>query len=237
MGKSSLFAVEPGMKGILISCFRRRESSCVMEAYNLFDEYYESLGYTCADKDEQVEQKSIEEQVEQELQELRSKKQKTKRFLNMPMGDLECLVFIKTCSQLIPSTFITGIFEDLRKSKINKTRFCHRMIPIDYSCYANMKDLKAIFESIAGQYFPAESVESKTYCLSIESRFNSSLNKDDIIKEITFLIPSVHKVSFKDPMLTVSIQIFKNICGLSVLENYDEFRKFNIQQITSTKEN
>ena len=228
MTKGNSFSVEPGMKGVLISCFRKRESSCVLEVYNLFEQYFDSLGYS----DQSLEflaTDSIENKIEKELQELRSKNKKTKRFLNISMGDLECLVFIKTSSQLIPSQFVTKILTDSMENGIKKTRYCQRLIPIDATCYANINDLKKTFEAFVEQYFPS-SGDSKTYCLCIESRFNSSLHKEAIIKELTFMVPSIYKVSFDNSQLTIVIQIFKNICGISVLEDYHKFKKFNIQQ-------
>ena len=35
--------------------------------------------------------------------------------------------------------------------------------------------------------------------------------------------------------MTVVIQIFKNICGISVLKDYARYKKYNIQQCLSGK--
>ena len=238
MGRNASFSVEPGMKGILISCFRKRESACVLEAYNLFDQFYEIPDRSNSNEQASSDAREIpvEEQVENELKMLRNKKEKSKPFLNIPLGDLECLVFIKTCPQIRPSTFVQTVLDDALANKIRKTRYCHRMIPLDASCYANMTDLKKTFELFISEYFSA-SQPSKTYCLLIESRFNSSLSKDEIIRELPAMIPSIHQVKFYNPDLTVVIQIFKNICAISILKDYARFKKYNIQQCLLGKQN
>ena len=155
MGRNSSFSVEPGMKGVLISCFRKRESSCVLEAYNLFDQFFELP--ESSDSNDKVsvdgEQLCVEEQVENELRMLRNKKEKSKPFLSIPLGDLECLVFIKTCAQIQPSTFVQEILDDALENKIRKTRYCHRLVPLDSTCYANMNDLKRTFEPFVDRIF------------------------------------------------------------------------------------
>lgn len=231
MGKSGPFSVEPGMKGILISCFRKREPACVLEAYNLFDDYLDTPDRS----DLQLQptsnstRLSVEDEIERELKRLRNKKEKSKPFLNVPLGDLECLVFIKTPTQVCPSEIVRRVLDDMLAGGPKRTRYCHRLIPLDSICYANMNDLQKTFEPFIDKYF-SSSQPAKTYCLLIESRFNSSLNKDEIIRQLPPMIPSIHRVQFEHPDLTVVIQIFKNVCGISVLNDYSKYKKYNIQQ-------
>ena len=105
------------MSGVLVTCFRGREAVSIKECYNLFDEYYSS------DFDAKTQlNNEIEEQIEAELKEIRSKG-KNKNFLSMGMGDLQCLIFIKINPSIVPSEFIRNILKSIWETKTKKSRF------------------------------------------------------------------------------------------------------------------
>lgn len=39
-----------------------------------------------------------------------------------------------------------------------------------------------------------------------------------------------HKVSLDNPELVIMVQLFMNLCGISVLPRYQECKKYNIQE-------
>jgi tRNA(Ser,Leu) C12 N-acetylase TAN1 len=80
----------------------------------------------------------------------------------------------------------------------------------------------------------------------IRTRNNTSLNKDEVLGVIVNLIknspPSVpseskeesaaltHSVNLDNPQLVVIVEIFKSACGLSVVQDYYQLSKYNVQQ-------
>lgn len=236
------FGVEPGTKGFLVSCFRGREAACVSECYQLLDQYYDKFyGSSCAEGNPKKRDFSvlIEDELEAELAEMRKKKDKT--FLSLPMGDLQCLAYLRLggkTAQVKPSVFAVQMFESLLQEGKAKARYSQRIIPIDYSCYANLTDFSKLAKVCIEEHFPvvSPSGNATTYCLAIESRFNNSISKEEIIQAFTQMVPSAYKVQFKVPDLTVVVQVFKNIVGFSVVPKYDALKRFNVQQCVRSSE-
>lgn len=44
------------------------------------------------------------------------------------------------------------------------------------------------------------------------------------------MIGTRHKVDLENPELIVMVQVFKGVCGISILPKYNEFKKYNIQE-------
>jgi len=44
------------------------------------------------------------------------------------------------------------------------------------------------------------------------------------------LVGSRHKVDLENPQLVIMVQVFLNLCGISILPSYQSFKKYNIQE-------
>jgi len=66
-------------------------------------------------------------------------------------------------------------------------------------------------------------------------RNHTTLSKPNIIQEIAKCFPEGHKVDLDDPEVFVLVEIFKNICGVSVVKDYYHLQKFNVMEIASEK--
>lgn len=121
------FSVVPGTRGILVSCFKGRESSCVRECYNLFEEFFSEMaavnGPTVEKSNADAPRQTIEDQIAAEVLQLKDRNSAAKNFISLSLGDLPCLAFFR-CSESVPNVtaFVDYVFEQTMMSKIKKTR-------------------------------------------------------------------------------------------------------------------
>lgn len=60
-----------------------------------------------------------------------------------------------------------------------------------------------------------------------------------IIRELAELIDfksPVHKVDLKNPKITIAIEVIKGLCCFSLLPDYYKLKKYNVFELTQTKE-
>ncbi|OMJ24532.1 THUMP domain-containing protein 1 [Smittium culicis] len=62
----------------------------------------------------------------------------------------------------------------------------------------------------------------------VKIRNNNTVNKEEIINAIGSIFAEKHSVDLNDPEFTVIVEVFRNICIVSVLTDYVILRKFNI---------
>ena len=78
-----------------------------------------------------------------------------------------------------------------------------------------------------------------TYCINFKSRLNANFDREDAIRVIGEIVRELNpqaKVEYKTPKLTIIVEVMKSYCCLSVLENYFEWKKFNLIEIAKTDE-
>ncbi|CAH1764953.1 13529_t:CDS:2 [Entrophospora sp. SA101] len=60
--------------------------------------------------------------------------------------------------------------------------------------------------------------------LSEMKKPHSSNNKKELINMIAKIVGEDHTVNLNNPELTIIVEIFKNICGMSVLKDYNKLK-------------
>lgn len=68
------------------------------------------------------------------------------------------------------------------------------------------------------------------YCVVFESRFSHAIDRKMAIDLLADMVGSRHTVSLDAPDLVIMVQSFMNLCGISVLPCYQEYKKYNIQE-------
>lgn len=242
------YSLEPGYKGFFCTC-NFREKDCVKEAYNLLNEYANKL-YTELQCEEQrsktpdevksdstsEEEADIGDLLQKEVENMKKYSQKAlkeKRFQAVETGASNC-VFIKT-NLSDPDELTSSIFKDIMTTKVQKTRHLLRLIPILSTCKANLPDIMECAGKMFDKYFLKT---SSTFAIIFNKRFNNSVSRDLIIKELADLIVlknSDNKADLKNPHYSVIVEIVKGYCLLSVVENYYTFKKYNLHEICKTE--
>ncbi|XP_049866558.1 THUMP domain-containing protein 1 homolog [Pectinophora gossypiella] len=236
------YFLEPGFRGFFCTC-NFREKECVKEVYNLLNEYAdrlypglesEPLAAPAADRSdsESEDETDIGDQLRRELDSMKKDSQKSlkhKRFQVVETGASNC-IFIKT-NLPSPEELTTAIIKDLYTTRIQKTRHVMRLLPIMATCKANLPDIMECAGKLFDNFFLKE---PSTFAVIFNKRFNSSVSRDLIIKELAELVTlknADNKADLKNPHLCIIVEIIKGICLLSIVDNYFMYKKYNLHEL------
>lgn len=238
------YFLEPGFRGFFCTC-NFREKDCVKEVYNLLNEYagilYPNLEgdgpTTPTVKDDKSDSESEEETdigdlLKREVDSMKRNSQKSlkhKRFQVVETGASNC-IFIKT-NLPFPEELTAAIIKDLSTTKIQKTRHVMRLLPIMATCKANLPDIMECAGNLFDKHFLKE---PSTFAVIFNKRFNSSVSRDMIIKELAELVVlknGGNKADLKNPGLCIIVEIIKGICLLSIVDNYFTYKKYNLHEL------
>ncbi|CAG5040409.1 unnamed protein product [Parnassius apollo] len=244
------YFLESGFKGFFCTC-NFREKDCVKEMYNLLNEYaeklYPDLGGDQPPPTATAEENSVSESEEEtdigdllkrEVDSMKRNSQKSlkhKRFQVVETGASNC-IFIKT-NLPSPEEITTAIVRDLSATKMQKTRHVLRLLPIMATCKANLPDIMECAGKLFDKYFLKE---ASTFAVIFNKRFNSSVSRELIIKELAELVVlknSNNKADLKNPNLCIIVEIIKGICLLSVVDNYFLYKKYNLHELCKQESN
>jgi len=62
-----------------------------------------------------------------------------------------------------------------------------------------------------------------------------TLSKPTLIHEIARCVPEGHTVDLNNPEVFVLVEVFKNVCGVSVVNDYYQLQKFNVMELANAK--
>ncbi|KAI9000250.1 hypothetical protein BC832DRAFT_594101 [Gaertneriomyces semiglobifer] len=224
--------VDPGMQGILVFCTMNKEKLAVAELRNWFTDFVDDTPA----KEESDSADDIEDSLEKELKGLKTSRSERKEQFMWCKTDMDCIVFLQTQSPLAPADFVYKVLSDLDRNKVKKTRYTMRLHPVERTCRAFMDDIKDLAKKICSPHFHVENQAPRKWACEAKVRWNDIIKKDELIKEIADIVGGKHVVDLKSPELTVIIEIFKNICAISVVRGYHELKKYNIEKIYEGKE-
>ncbi|XP_066156723.1 THUMP domain-containing protein 1 homolog [Euwallacea fornicatus] len=169
--------IDVNLKGFLCSC-NNREKDCIRETYNILNKYADIL-WPPQPLEPGIVPGEIEEDLEGELKQLREIKAEERRFQVMDSGAKNFL-FIKTTLEE-PVKLAESILQDISLKKTQETRFLLRLVPVETTCKAFVKDIEKAFEPLCEKHFGSESV---SYSIVFNHRNNNSVSKDEVIKTI-----------------------------------------------------
>eukprot|EP00057_Strongylocentrotus_purpuratus_P034350 XP_794869.3 PREDICTED: THUMP domain-containing protein 1 [Strongylocentrotus purpuratus] len=235
--------LQAGMKGILITC-SGNESKCVIEAYNLLNEYADQLygPEKCADENEAVggddeSEEDISDLLEKEVNALKEQhRSKVKRFRSSRTGTKN-VIFIQTTG-VDPHNLMHHILADLEKTKVQKTRNIQRMLPVSHSCKSFEDKIEKMAQEMIFPVFLAADVPDSTFCIMFKARNNNKIKKERIVELLAPLVlqgsSHIHKVDFDSPDYTVMVDVLGGVCCLSILKDYNRYKKYNLHLVASS---
>ncbi|KAL1934260.1 hypothetical protein VTP01DRAFT_6442 [Rhizomucor pusillus] len=236
-GKSS-FSVQPNMSGVMVTCTRGRENRAAKEVLDLFNEYLESLypdaKLEASGDDENDDQKDdLEASIAKEVAAIKEGK-KNKIFANIPMN-LDCVIFIRTKAPVEPVQFVHHILTDMKKHQVKKTRYVSRLLPVEMTCQANMDDIERVARQIVTPKFNTSnedgSITSKAFAIVARVRNCTKIDRSEVIRTIASTIGKDHKVDLGNPELSIIVEICQNICMMSVVKDFVELKKYNLESL------
>ncbi|OBZ84348.1 THUMP domain-containing protein 1 [Choanephora cucurbitarum] len=231
--------------GILVSCSVNAETRALGQVSNCLEHYITLLfpdhqsTWTRFEGKLDIDQIDFEEEEENKDQKDKEEEQKGERKEKKFQAiDAACggLVFYRFRINVKPTEFVIRLMDHLkqlpdkeREQELNKIRHCARWVPLDYICPAITERIASCFERVRKDYFSDDDKSTdETVAILTEIRNNIMITKDDIIKTIAPSIPPKYKVNLKNPTYVILVTVFKSACGIAVLRDYYERKKYNL---------
>ncbi|XP_055701145.1 THUMP domain-containing protein 1 homolog [Phlebotomus papatasi] len=236
--------LEPGLKGFLATC-NFREKDCVRECYNILNQYSEdpddntkAAQASQEDKSEEEKANVSEEDEEEDIskaleKDVATEKQKNQRksykFSVVDTGVNNC-VFISTSLE-DPVGLGVKIVRDIAETKLQKSRFLLRLIPIEAVCRANVKEISDAVGALCDKYLLNQ---PKSFSIIFNKRYNNAISRDDTIKELADIVTSKNpgnRVNLSEPEVSVIVEVIKGLCCVSILPDYLKLKKYNLVEL------
>ncbi|KAK9478521.1 hypothetical protein V1514DRAFT_306875 [Lipomyces japonicus] len=233
--KTESSTIHPGVSGIFVTCNRRFERKCRSEIMEIFNEVAESeydLSKFDADSEsdpEDEEDVDIEASIAKELDSIKKKKE---RKLFKPINiDCECVLFIRTKKPIDPVHIVHKVCEDAMNSGIKNTRHTLRLSPVTFTASANEEEFKKLVSKVLEPHFHQEGQEPLKFAIRPTTRNHTTFDRDYLIRTIAEAVGRPHKVDLTNYDRLILVECFKNIVGISVVEDFEKLKRFNLQQI------
>lgn len=221
-----------------MSCVKGKESQTVGELYDLF----ESLAAELWPDDEQAaghddspdEDLSLEDQISKEVAAM--KRPRDERLFTNCQTNTPCVVFISCKAPVDPVKLVVTHVQNVKNTGVTRTKYTHRFFPVSASCGTNLPDIQALCRRVFAPFFNAQD-QSKAYRYKVEARIrnHTSLGKLDVIQAVAKCVPETYVVDLDNAEVFFLVEIFKSVCGVSVITDYYELQKFNVMEIANEK--
>lgn len=243
--QQSIPNLDEEMQGFLIFTDKHREKNCIKDAYNILNDVTEKIypniynNNISLNEEIKINNKydNISSKIEDEINNLKKNK---KIFMNF---DTRCaaIVFIrieKEYTDLIsPKDIISYIIKEVKETKKPLSKIISKFYPIEICTKYTLSLFKEKVDVLIKKYFPDNIEKCKTWKIELRVRNNSSVNKKELM---TYILGKINKekynVEYKNPKLTFLVEISCNIMCLSILENFAEYKCYNIQSLAKTEE-
>ncbi|KAH8831424.1 hypothetical protein DL96DRAFT_1587747 [Flagelloscypha sp. PMI_526] len=144
-----------------------------------------------------------------------------------------CVIFISCKKPVDPVRLVLTHLYAVKASGITKTRHALRLTPISVSCSAAMESIQQMCKKLFTQYFERQPDQTYTFKIELKMRNHTTLSRPDLLKTIAECVPPPHKVNLDSPQVFILVEVFKALCGVSVVQDYDTLRKFNVQELAT----
>lgn len=177
---------------------------------------------------------TIEEQIRQEVEEIKDAKNPKTSLLSAIELDCECLVFIKTKKPIEPEILVKKLVEESMETKQKTTRYTQKLTPITYSVSPSLEEIKKLAKRVLSPHFhQPENQKPYKFAIQVTRRNFNTIEKTSIIKTVAECVgrDHGHSVDLKNYDKLILIECYKTNVGMSVVEDYEKYYKFNLQQL------
>ncbi|KAF2813961.1 uncharacterized protein BDZ99DRAFT_380305 [Mytilinidion resinicola] len=224
--------IEPGDVGIWVTCDMKKQSKCAAECRDLFEEYAAKLYEAAAAESGDAEdgEADIEAEIQQELEAIR--KPSAEPLFTQIRIETECLVFFKTRPPIEPVSFVHAICEDAaNRAGQKQTRFIRRLTPMTAIGKATEKGIDEIAAEVLKPHFHTPGARSKKFAIRPTLR-NNKTDRLALIKRVAEAVGPGHPVDLSSPDVTILVEVYQNVCGMSVVgSDYEQLKRYNIAEI------
>ncbi|KAK7690855.1 hypothetical protein QCA50_005957 [Cerrena zonata] len=229
--------------GVWVTCIKGKEKNTVGELYDVFESLAAELwpldtsepaetNNKEASEDED-EDGDIEKQIAKEVASMKRPK-KEQRFAN-GHTNTPCVVFISCKPPVDPVQLVVKYVENVMETGVSQTRYTQRLTPVSAACPTNLPEIRSLCTRLLTPFLEEYTDKSFTYKIELRTRNHNSLSKEEIVQAVAKCVPGMHKVKLENPEVYILIEIFKSVCGVSIVKDYYRKHKFNVMEISNAK--
>ncbi|KAJ3555076.1 hypothetical protein NP233_g12292 [Leucocoprinus birnbaumii] len=115
-------------------------------------------------------------------------------------------------------------------------QYTHRFVPVSGNCVANLPEIESLCRDVFHNFFQSRLERKYTYKVELRIRNHSTVSRPVLIQHIARCMPEGHTVALENPDLFILVEVFKSVCGVSVVEDYYRLQKFNVMEIANTRQ-
>ncbi|EPQ52634.1 hypothetical protein GLOTRDRAFT_79752 [Gloeophyllum trabeum ATCC 11539] len=225
--------------GIWVTCVKGKEKQTVGELYDLFEalaeEMWPAQAHDGSDNDEMNDKADdLEAQIAKEMAAMK-KPRKEQIFANC-QTNTPCVIFISCKPPVDPIALVIKYVQDVVETGITRTKYTQRLTPVSGSCVANLPEICGLFKKVILPFFLDAGDKKYRYKIELRIRNHHTVSRDPLLAELAALVPEGHKVDLKSPEVFILVELFKSVCGMSVVKDYYRLQKFNVMEIANTKQ-
>eukprot|EP01017_Pseudomicrothorax_dubius_P019213 TRINITY_DN2112_c0_g1_i1.p1 TRINITY_DN2112_c0_g1~~TRINITY_DN2112_c0_g1_i1.p1 ORF type:complete len:166 (+),score=40.88 TRINITY_DN2112_c0_g1_i1:405-902(+) len=118
--------------------------------------------------------------------------------------------------------------EDVHTKNEPLGRFCHRLVPVEIACKADLQLFEArMGEILLPKHFPGE--KSHAWMLNFKCRNNTKYSRPPFLAFLDDKLSGNNFVDFQKPDLVINVDIIQHLMCLSVLPKYNEYKRYALR--------
>ncbi|EPS96098.1 hypothetical protein FOMPIDRAFT_62568 [Fomitopsis schrenkii] len=224
--------------GVWVTCVKGKEKQTVGEVYNLFGSLAselwpeEAIGEDGEDGEEGGADE-LEKQIAKEVESMK-RPRKEQRFANC-QTNTPCVVFISCKPPVDPVQLVVKHVQNVMNAGVTQTRFTQRLTPVSATCVANLPEVISVCKRVIVPFFEEDPEKVYRYKIELRMRNHNTISRSALIDGLAKAIPERHIVDLNNAEVFILVEVFKSICGMSVVKEYHRLHKFNVMEIAHAK--
>jgi len=118
------------------------------------------------------------------------------------------------------------IMKDVHENKAQLSRYCFKLVPIEYAARANTETFKTKIIEMLSKKFPQET--AKKWLFHFKCRNNDKFGMKPFLEIIQENIGKLHSVDYKNPEYTVFVEISQHLMCMSILKKFQKFNNYSL---------
>jgi len=247
---SNYNTIQIGQHGFFVTFCSSKESFVRNEIYNLLNRFADQLfGSEISDEKEldTTNLNDLDSALEIEKTKLNDSNKKIRRFQIVKSGTKHSFFVTTTLPLTSLNKLIESIFNTSIQTKEQHSRYVERLLPISFICKAYEDELRKLIiknefieqilllidendTSINTIWFDVQAKKSNNTQLK-SSHLEEIIINDLLSRKSEDLNGKIFKRDYKKPQIHILIHVIKNLILISIIRNYDLYKKYNLASI------
>ncbi|KAH9481236.1 hypothetical protein JR316_0005758 [Psilocybe cubensis] len=216
--------------GVWVSCVKGKEKQTIGEIYELFESIASELWPLEQDSESENDTGlSLEDQIANEVSAI--KRPRGQQLFANCQTNTPCVIFISCKPPVDPVGLVVKYIQSVQQSGVTRTRYVHRLVPVSGSCAANLPEIQSLCRKVFKEFFDKHPDTPFKFKIELRIRNHTTIPRTVLIQNVAQCVPEGHTVDLQDPEIFLLVEVFKSICGVSVVKDYYGLHKFNVAEI------